>query len=360
MVNDVEVLKGVRERKFKGRLLFYADFIGETFDNIKGRYGVSSPHHEELKEKLGFFLPETVFPERKKDAPKLDFSRYYKDIKIPDGVKISDTGELYLPGSYKHFTHLISPLRDIYDFEEIKEFPIYKKAEHFDFSHYKKRADDAHKKGKVCQAWVGRFFETSWPLRGYENMLADMVAEPDTAEYFLDIETDFNVAAAEAAAKAGADMIVFGDDVGSQNSMTFSADLWREMLKPRFKKVFSAAKKIKPDIVTWYHSCGHITPIIPDLIEVGLDVLNPFQPESMDIWELHKNFGDRLSFDGGIGTQSTMPFGTPKEVDEAVRKLVNVYGKNGGLILAPSHILEPEVPVENIVAFIESAKKYCN
>ncbi|GHV02264.1 hypothetical protein FACS1894211_13370 [Clostridia bacterium] len=357
MVNDKTVLRAVKRRERTERLLYYADFTDACWQRVSAAYGIAD--QLEFKRKEGFFLPETLFPKRREDAPEFEYSGYFKDVQIPDGVKISGEGALYMPGSSYHFTHLISPLRDVYDFEEIKKFPIYRKKEYYGYSHYRGQAETAHERGAAVQAWVGRFFETAWPLRGYENMLADMAGEPEIAEYFLDAETEFNLAAATAAARAGADMLVFGDDVGSQTCMTFSAELWRSMFKPRFEKVFKAARAIKPDIILWYHSCGHITEIIPDLIEIGLDILNPIQPESMDIWEIHKNFKGKLSFDGGLGTQSVLPFGSPKDVTDTVRRLAETFGENGGLILSPSHILEPEVPIDNIKAFIDAAHKYC-
>jgi uroporphyrinogen decarboxylase len=357
MTNDRELLKTVKERKRADRLLYYAKFTPACFEKITAKYGYTN--QEEFMRDMGFFVPEQLITPKKPDAPEFDYSEYYKDVTIPDGVKISPDGVLRMPGSTHHFVHLISPLRNIYDFDEIKKFPVSNRKEYYDFSSYKRQVEEIHGRGHAAQVRLRSFFETSWPIRGYENMLADMLAEPETAEYFLNIESEYNLASAEAAARAGADMVFFGDDVGTQKAMIFSADLWREMYKPLFAKLFNSVKKIKPDIVIRYHSCGHITEIIPDLIEVGLDILNPIQPECMDIWDIHKKYGDKLSFDGGLGTQTTVPFGTPQEIDEAVKKLVDVFGANGGIILAPTHILEPEVPIENIEAYINAAQKYC-
>jgi len=357
MVNDKTVLRAVKLRRKSERLLYYADFTDTCWEKVSDAYGITG--RAEFDRAAGLFRPVTLFPSRRADAPEFDYSEYFRGVFIPEGVKISGEGVLHLPGGAYHFTRLVSPLRDTYDFREIKKLPIYRKKEYYDFSRYKNAVIGAHNCGAAVQAWVGRFFETSWPLRGYENMLADMITEPETAEYFLELETEFNIAAAKAGAEAGADMLIFGDDVGSQNSMTFSAELWRKLVKPRFAKVISAARAIMPEIIVWYHSCGHITEIVPDLIEIGIDILNPIQPESMDIWALHKKYKDKLSFDGGLGTQSVMPFGSPKDITEAVKRLCETFGENGGLILAPSHVLEPEVPVDNVKAFIDAAQKYC-
>jgi len=101
-----------------------------------------------------------------------------------------------------------------------------------------------------------------------------------------------------------------------------------------------------------------IEPIIPDLIEIGVTILNPVQPECMDPVKLKEQYGDRLAFDGTMGIQTTMPFGTPEEVDRETKRMIETVGKGGGLIIAPTHVLEPEVPIENIKAFLEAVDKY--
>jgi Uroporphyrinogen-III decarboxylase len=115
---------------------------------------------------------------------------------------------------------------------------------------------------------------------------------------------------------------------------------------------------MKPDIIAYYHSDGVIYDIIPDLIEIGVDVLNPIQPECMDPVKIKEMYGNRLSFWVTIGTQTAMPFGCPKEVEEKVKIMIEKVGKEGGLVIAPTHLLEPEVPWENIIAFVDAVKKY--
>jgi uroporphyrinogen decarboxylase len=121
--------------------------------------------------------------------------------------------------------------------------------------------------------------------------------------------------------------------------------------------VYEAARRIKPDIEIWYHSDGNITDIIPELIDIGVTILNPVQPECMDIHEIKRRYGDKLVLDGTIGTQTTMPFGTTDEVRRTVRSRVRDLGRDGALILSPTHVLEPEVPVENVMAFLETSRE---
>jgi uroporphyrinogen decarboxylase len=131
---------------------------------------------------------------------------------------------------------------------------------------------------------------------------------------------------------------------------------YRRWLKPRLKRVIDAARAEKPDIVVLYHSCGHVTGLIKDLVEAGIDVLNPVQPESMDFTALHREYGRDLSFNGTIGTQTVMPFGTPDEVRQAVRANLALAGPRGGLFACPTHLLEPEVPWENIEAYADACR----
>ncbi len=135
---------------------------------------------------------------------------------------------------------------------------------------------------------------------------------------------------------------------------------WQEYLKPRMAAVIQAAKDLKPDILVYYHGDGNLQAIIPELIEIGVDILNPVQPECMDPIAIKHQYGDSLSFWGTIGTQTTMPWGTPDEVRQVCQKMMQEVGRGGGLGLAPTHILEPEVRWANIQAFIDTVREYNN
>ena len=127
---------------------------------------------------------------------------------------------------------------------------------------------------------------------------------------------------------------------------------------PRLKRVIDEAKAINPDVVIFYHSCGRVTELIPSLIKAGIDVLDPVQPETMDFRQLHEMYGDKLSFHGTLGTQSVMPFGTPEDVRRTVFENLDIAGEKGGLFVCPTHLLEPEVPVENVIAYIKACADY--
>jgi uroporphyrinogen decarboxylase len=203
----------------------------------------------------------------------------------------------------------------------------------------------------------GSLFETSWYLRGQEQLLIDLYDNPDLATALLDTVNNTMIEGARRMAQFGADILKLGDDVGSQRAMMMSPETWRRWFKPRLAAVISAAKKIKPDMLIFFHTDGNVEPIIPDLIEIGLDILNPVQPECMDPVGVKRAYGDRLAFWGTIGTQSTMPFGDVDEVRRVVKERIETIGPEG-LLLAPTHVLEPEVPWENIVAFVEAVEEF--
>jgi uroporphyrinogen decarboxylase len=140
--------------------------------------------------------------------------------------------------------------------------------------------------------------------------------------------------------------------------MLMSPSTWRRWLKPRLARIIATARAVNPDIIVRYHSDGNPGAIIPELIEIGVDVLNPVQPECLDPAEVKRRFGDSLAFWGAMGTQTTMPFGSPEEVARVVRERIETIGAGGGLVLAPTHVLQPDVSWENILAFFDAIDRY--
>ena len=138
--------------------------------------------------------------------------------------------------------------------------------------------------------------------------------------------------------------------------MILSPEIWRRWLKPRLGRVIKAAKEVNPEVICYYHSDGYIEPVIPDLIETGVEILNPIQPECMDPLAIKQRFGEALTLWGTIGTQALMPFGTAREVADTVKSRIRELGCNGGLVIAPTHLLEPEVPWENILALVDAVE----
>ena len=176
--------------------------------------------------------------------------------------------------------------------------------------------------------------------------------------WLLDKVTETACYRARIAAQAGVDIIHLGDDVGMQSRIMMSKAMYKEWLKPRLAKVIAAAKAIKPDVLIFYHSCGFVTPFIQDFIDIGIEILNPVQPECMNFADIHAQYGDTLSFNGTLGTQTTMPFGSAGDVKNVVYNNLEIAGPKGGLVVAPTHMVEPEVPWENIEAYIRACKSF--
>lgn len=198
-------------------------------------------------------------------------------------------------------------------------------------------------------------FEACWYLRGLEQFYMDMALEQDYCCALMDKVMRFPLVAARKHAELGADMVWFGDDVSSQQGMSISMDMWRRYLKPRYAELFAAPKKINPDIKVAYHSCGNCEAILDDMIEIGLDVLNPLQPLAIDPFKIKKRYGNRLALFGGLCVQQTMPNGTVEEIKSSVKRLKDECGKGGGFILSPAHHIQADTSLENIMAFYEAA-----
>ena len=204
---------------------------------------------------------------------------------------------------------------------------------------------------------VTTIFETAWALRGYEKMLMDLAINPDLAERILDIPYQYHLTAAKKLTQLGVDMIWIGDDIGAQNAMLISPKMWRKFLKPRMANFIAEIKAINPQLKVAYHSDGVLNPIIPDLIEIGLDVLNPVQPASMDPAQLKREYGDKLCFWGSIDEQHTLPFGTAADVRTEVKTRLETIGKSGGLIIGPTHHVQLDTPMENFWAMVNTIKE---
>jgi uroporphyrinogen decarboxylase len=287
------------------------------------------------------------------------FRKYFK-LELKAGTKIDIWGVAHELGSEaaKHMTYMRNPLKTCEDIQEILEYP-FPDYENAGYAHQSKEIEEIHSKDLAAVGYMPcTIWETAWYIRGMEELMMDMLMEDPKAEAILDKVTNLSIIRAQQFALAGADILFLGDDIGMQKSIMMSEDLYCTWLKPRLKKVITAAKAIKPDIIVFYHSCGFITPFIPHLIESGIDVLNPIQPECMNFEEIHKEYGEKLSFHGTIGTQTVMPFGTPEEVRKEVFKNLQIAGDKGGLFIAPTHLLEPEVPWDNIIAYVKACEDF--
>jgi len=194
-------------------------------------------------------------------------------------------------------------------------------------------------------------FERSWMLRGFENVLVDSILNPTFYEELLDRILEMQLQLVDKLCKLPVDGVYLGDDWGDQRGVILGPDRWRRFIKPRTAKLYERIHAAGKLVFT--HCCGNVFEIIPDMIEIGLDVLESLQPEAMDVYEIKRRYGRDLRLWGGLGTQHVLPFGSPQEVRDEIRRLIEELGRGGGYILAPAKPLMEDVPTENAVAVIE-------
>ncbi len=345
MTNRENYLSLVRRQGYERVPLdfFMCPFLEKRFDDYAREQGIQVEFdHAHIDNGLRWITAE-------EEA----FRRYYQ-TPLPEGTTFDSYGVAYSPGSAEayHMTQMHHPMADFDSVEQVESYPFPRlEAGPIPPADIGDRVAMGHMQ---CTVW-----EQSWYLRGMENLMMDMMTEDPIAAAILDRVTAISCQNAAAYAAAGADILFLGDDIGMQRTPMMSRELYCQWLKPRLEKVIRAAKAVKGDILIFYHSCGYVEPFIDDLIEAGVDVLDPVQPECMDFAEIHARYGDRLSFHGTIGTQTTMPYGTPEEVRREVFRNLDIAGSRGGLLVCPTHMLEPEVPAENVVAYIEACRDYC-
>jgi len=193
----------------------------------------------------------------------------------------------------------------------------------------------------------------SWYVRGFETTLMDCVMEEDFYAELLERMTDLTLAMVAECADIPADAIMMGDDWGDQRGILIGPERWRRFFKPRYARIFKAIHD--QDKLAIMHCCGSPADVMGDIVEIGLDVLESVQPEAarMNPYGLKKKWGDRITFWGGLGSQRTIPFGTPAGIREEIRHLRREMSKGGGYILAPAKPLRPETPTANAVAVVE-------
>jgi uroporphyrinogen decarboxylase len=197
-------------------------------------------------------------------------------------------------------------------------------------------------------------FERTWTLRGFNEALMDPIAEPDFYQELVTQIADHQIVLIEHLLSLPIDAILFSDDWGYQQGVLLGPDLWRKYIKPQLARQYAHVHRAGK--ITISHCCGSIVDIIPDLIEIGLDVLESVQPEArgMNPYELKRRFGRDITFWGGLGSQTTIPFETPARIKAEVAHLCAEMGRNGGYILAPAKALQPETPTENAAAVVEA------
>lgn len=195
-------------------------------------------------------------------------------------------------------------------------------------------------------------FDRCWALRGMEEFLTDMIAHPSFAEELLEALTELHLALVERIASHPFDGFRFGDDWGGQRGLLMGPERWRRLIKPRARRIFERARS--RGLVVMLHTCGDVTEIVPDLIDIGVQILNPVQPEAMDLLEIKRRYGRELCLNGGVSSQYTLPRGSAEEVRREAEACLRYLGRGGGYVFSPSKAISPDVPLDNVVALIEA------
>jgi len=353
-VTSLERTLAVLARERPDRLPRELKMTPPLLDAFQKRTGATDPaEYFALDVRDVFLAPPAQLP---------DFSPYYPEgtpnLSNPPGWELGEWGVGVKGCSTHHFVEIQHPMRRLASIGELQRYPFPDPAPPQRHQHLAGQVRSLHQRGLFVIGFLEwTIFEIAWYMRGMEELFDDLVFNPSFAECLLDRITAIRCAQARHHAAAGVDLLKIGDDMGTQTSMFMSPAMYRQWFKPRHAAVIRAAREARPHLPVCYHSDGQCWDIIPDLIEIGVTVLNPVQPECLDLARVKKRFGDRLVFWGGIGTQTTMPFAAPDEVYRAVQRTIDVLGPTG-FFPCPTHVLEPEVKWENILAYLQAVEEY--
>jgi len=265
----------------------------------------------------------------------------------------------YGSGSYYEICHY--PLANMETVADLAKHS-WPTTDYFNYSTLKDKAKNIIKdKGLCLEAGGGNIFETTWYMRGFEQIFMDLVINPELVHAIMGRVTDFYIEHAKrtlSAADGLVDLYFTADDIAGQSGLLMSLEMWEEFLKPYHTRLSKAIHEFGVKVV--YHSDGDVTRAVPGLLDMGIDVLQAlqFNAGEMDPANLKNKYGNRLCFQGGVSVQSTLPFGTVEQVIAEVKSHINILGKNGGYILGTSHAIQAGTPPENVYAMFETAQNY--
>jgi uroporphyrinogen decarboxylase len=278
---------------------------------------------------------------------------------LPPDSTVTEWGIAHLKTDAWHFTHMVPPLASVDTVEDLKDFPFPRFNEHWRLQRFRESVEELHARGLAVIGCINPGLSAHAEyMRGQEKYWMGLKLRPEYTAVLLDQITGIRCEEAWETARAGADVLFTSESLGTQEGLLISPKMWRYWYKGRLKRIFQAAREVKPDILIFLYADGKFEELIPDLIEIGVDILGPLAPEYIDPALVKERYGDDLSFWGTISTQTTLPFGTPEDVRREVKRRIETVGCGGGLCIGPTHRVMPEVPWENLVALYEAVDEY--
>jgi uroporphyrinogen decarboxylase len=292
-------------------------------------------------------------------ANGVEKERYFDKAELPPGGYLDAWGIYHAPWpSDPTFEVYYPPLACVGDLADLGRYP----SPGIDGRSLEAaRADVAFIRslGKSSACYAGSLFEWSWNMRGQERFFLDIYEDPAYVDALVAKVAGFTMTLALALQEAGVDILAFYDDFGQQDRLQISPESWRRFIRPGWQMIWDAVRRKNSDTIIFLHSCGHILEVLPDLVELGVDVVHPVQPETMDVYGVADRFRGDLALWGTISSQRTIPLGSPRDVEREIRERAERIGGAGGFMVSPSNIMGPEVPLENIDAFSEACRRYC-
>ncbi len=253
---------------------------------------------------------------------------------------------------------LAGPLEGARTVEDIERYPFPTSEQIREPENYAERVQGLKDKDLFVSAGISNPYKQAWLLRGMDNVLADYYANRDLLEALYDRIYALFGEMAKRATRAGVDMITVVGDIAMQDRIIMGPDAWRAVDKPRLARLIDDCRALNPDVFFFIHSDGDVTDLMDDLVEIGFNVVNPLQPECMDPVEVKRRWGDRITLHGGVSLQRTLPFGSTEDVRREVEDLIKKCGYNGGLVVFPSNVIQPDTSTENIIACYHASRDF--
>ena len=314
---------------------------------------------EETSERFGLEMRFVTFEPARRDA---ELKAYLRSL-LPD-VDVGNLAQLraYDEWGYHPGVREVNPLAEAQTVEDVARHRLPDLGAEYRHRALGAQVRSLHERGLAVGGEVphlgGLLFEAAWRLRGFETFMEDLILRPQLADYLIGTLADICAHSSAILAVADVDLLMLDDDIAHPTGLMISPAAWRRFVRPGLVKVIKAARAVKPGLRVFYHSDGNFEAIVPDLIEAGVNVLNPVQPDHMDPERLKRLYGDRVAIWGAVGSQTLMSHGRPEDVRREVKRRIKTLAAHGGYIVCPAYDIDYAVPKENLLAFLEAVDAY--